>query len=247
MRPAGIYVRVSTKDQDEETQLPFVLEWCERNGFSVAPEHIFQEKISGRDPSRPEQKRAMNAAKGHHIEAMVCMRLDRWGRTTLDGLAKIERLKEWNVEFHAIKEGVHLTDWDTDARFRLELMQSLASRERNLISDRTRERFQHLEKQGWPNGRPGISKLEPYKPCAQCGAERDMALFGKVKGVRRPLCLACKTAKAAHVRKRGSINGMSDVQEEKPENSGGSTNDRLLTPDASKDATANDEQTGGGQ
>ena len=225
MKRAAIYARVSTKDQEAETQVPLMMEWCQREGFQVDEQHIFMEWASGKDPSRPLQKQLMQAAKGRHVHAVVCWRLDRWGRSTLDALAKVEQLKELGLEFHAIKEGIHLKDWDTDGRFRLELMQALASRERNLIADRTREAFTRLERQGWPNGRPG----RPRAPCHDCGGPRDeaKALKAKRSGQRVPICSSCKA-------KGGHQNGMAGSFLETAQNQGGFQKDRFEAPGEQK-------------
>lgn len=236
---AAIYARVSTKDQDAKTQVPLMLEWCERNGYSVAAEHEFVEVASGADPSRPLQKQLMAAAKGHHIHAVICWRLDRWGRSTLDALAKVEQLKGWGIEFHAIKEDLHLKNWDTEGRFRLELMQSLASRERNIIRDRTREAFEKLQANGWPNGKPG----RPRASCAMCGASRadqPKPITGKHHGRRLPLCQACKDESPCKFRSwcldcrpaEGTENGMLAAMGENAPKSGGLENHRFQSPAA---------------
>lgn len=236
---AAIYARVSTRDQDAETQVPLMLAWCERNGYSVAAEHQFIDVASGADPSRPLQRQLMAAAKGHHIHAVVCWRLDRWGRSTLDALHKVELLKDLGIEFHAIKEDLHLKEWDTDGRFRLELMQSLASRERNLIRDRTKEAFSKLEAQGWPNGKPG----RPRADCAMCGSDRSeqtKPITGKHNGRRLPLCNDCKKESPCKFRSwclacrpaEGTENGLSEVSGKNGQISGGLEKDRFQAPAA---------------
>lgn len=217
---AAIYARVSTRDQDAQTQVPLLLEWCEKNGYSVSEAHQYVEVASGKDPSRPLQGQLMRAARGHHVHAVICWRLDRWGRSTLDALAKVQQLQDLGVEFHAIKENLHLKKWDTDDRFRLELMQSLASRERNLISDRTKEALDRMKAQGYPNGAPG----RPRAPCGDCGCPRTekRPMTAKRSGRRVPVCADCKA--------RGSEKGMSGASLVEAPKAAGSDNDRFQSP-----------------
>ena len=44
---AAIYLRVSTRQQDEETQLPDIERQIARDKVTLVPEYIFRDKVSG--------------------------------------------------------------------------------------------------------------------------------------------------------------------------------------------------------
>lgn len=77
------YVRVSTKEQCEDRQLIAMRE------FPVAENHIFMDKLSGKDFNRPQYQKLIRRLKPHDI--LVVKSIDRLGRNY------DEILDQWRV------------------------------------------------------------------------------------------------------------------------------------------------------
>jgi len=77
------YVRVSTKDQNEERQLIALKK------FSLEQSNIFMDKQSGKDFDRPEYKRLMKNLRPNDV--LVILSIDRLGRNYG------EILEQWRV------------------------------------------------------------------------------------------------------------------------------------------------------
>lgn len=77
------YVRVSTKEQCEDRQLIAL------RGFPVAENHIFMDKLSGKDFNRPQYQKLIRRLKPHDI--LVVKSIDRLGRNY------DEILDQWRV------------------------------------------------------------------------------------------------------------------------------------------------------
>lgn len=77
------YVRVSTKEQCEDRQLIALRE------FPVAENHIFMDKLSGKDFNRPQYQKLIRRLKPHDI--LVVKSIDRLGRNY------DEILDQWRV------------------------------------------------------------------------------------------------------------------------------------------------------
>ena len=77
------YVRVSTKEQCEDRQLIALRE------FPVAENHIFTDKLSGKDFNRPQYQKLIRRLKPHDI--LVVKSIDRLGRNY------DEILDQWRV------------------------------------------------------------------------------------------------------------------------------------------------------
>ena len=77
------YVRVSTKEQCEDRQLIALRE------FPIAENHIFMDKLSGKDFNRPQYQKLIQRLKPHDI--LVVKSIDRLGRNY------DEILDQWRV------------------------------------------------------------------------------------------------------------------------------------------------------
>ncbi len=119
------YARVSTEDQNTEGQLPDLRKaGCKR---------IYQEKVSGASPERPELERCLERLdKG---DTLVVWRLDRLGRSIRDLLRIVDQLDKSGVHFVCLKEKF---DTSTAAgRLVFHFFAALAQFEKELVRERT--------------------------------------------------------------------------------------------------------------
>jgi hypothetical protein len=77
---AAIYARVSTTDQTCESQLSELHEYAMRRGWRVVREYL-DTGWSGAKVSRPQLDQLMRDAALHQFDAVLCWKLDRFGRS----------------------------------------------------------------------------------------------------------------------------------------------------------------------
>lgn len=143
------YARVSTEDQRLDLQREALIR-C-----GVDPEDIYEDKISGTKSDRPGLKLAL--ARLRPGDKLVVWRLDRLGRSIIDLITLMTKLKDMGVEFQSLTEAI---DTETaGGRLIFHMMAALAEFERNLISERTKAGLQAAKNRGWKPGRK--RKLKP--------------------------------------------------------------------------------------
>ncbi|MCG7861114.1 MAG: recombinase family protein [Candidatus Thiodiazotropha endolucinida] len=146
MRKLG-YIRTSTDEQLTDRQLLQMQEICD--------EVFIEDGVSAKDRKRPVYKRAMNALKTGDV--FVVSSLDRAFRSTLDALSELDKLHQRGVQFQSLSQNFDTTT--PDGKFLYTLAAALATWEREILSQRTKEGLEAARKRGKTLGRP--KKLKP--------------------------------------------------------------------------------------
>ena len=164
----ALYARVSTSDQDPEPQLSELRAYCDRQGWDVAA--TYTDVISGTKPKRPQLDRLMSAARQKKIDAVCVWKLDRFGRSQLDCLHKIEELDRWGVRFLATTQPIDTDQHNPASRLLLHVLGAAAEFERSLILERT-QAGQTRYRDAYEKGQVGKSvhsrsgkDLPPHRP-----------------------------------------------------------------------------------
>ena len=76
----ALYARVSTADQNVDTQLTALREFCSRMGYQVAGEYV-DKGFSGKEDKRPKFERLLAHMRGGKLDAVATYKLDRIGRS----------------------------------------------------------------------------------------------------------------------------------------------------------------------
>lgn len=138
------YARVSTTGQDLQAQLQDL----ENEGC----DEIFSEKFTGTKTDRPRFKELLSLlVKG---DTLVVTKLDRFARTTVEGIQTVRGLLERGVKVHILNMG--LVEDTPTGRLIFNIMSSFAEFERDMIVERTQEgkalaRLRDDFKEGRPN------------------------------------------------------------------------------------------------
>ena len=136
------YAHVSTTDQRLDLQLDALkAAGCDR---------IFQDVASGAATSRAGLAEAMSHAREGDV--LTVWRLDRFGRSLKDLVARMETLTARGVGFRSLTEGIDSTS--TTGRLVLHLFGALAEFERELIRERTLAGLESARARGRKGGRP---------------------------------------------------------------------------------------------
>ena len=156
------YVRVSTKEQNEDRQL-LALE-----KFPVPAEQIYMDKLSGKDFNRPQYQKLLRKIRPDDV--IVIKSIDRLGRNYS------EILEQWQIitkKKHAdiVVLDMPLLDTRKDRDLTgtlisdivLQLLSYVAQTEREFIRQRQREGIAAAKARGIQFGRPAIAKPKEFE------------------------------------------------------------------------------------
>ncbi len=162
MKTVG-YIRVSSEVQDTEKNKAEILLYANQNRLG----HVdwVTETITGTKSWR-NREIAHVVAELVSGDWLIVPELSRLGRSTLDILEILGKLKEKNVNVAAIKGGWTLNDTLESKIFSM-TMALFSEIERDFISARTKEALRVRAAAGVKLGRPkgpGKSRLDPFRP-----------------------------------------------------------------------------------
>lgn len=149
---AALYYRVSTEDQTTEPQRLELLEYCSRRGWEVAREYA--DKISGAKWTRLGLESLMADVRARRIDAVLCVKLDRLGRSLPHLAQTIAELDRNKVALVATSQGIDTSNDNPAARLQMHVLMAVAEFERSLIRERTLAGLAVARKNGKKLGRP---------------------------------------------------------------------------------------------
>ena len=167
------YLRVSTSDQTTDNQVREI----EAAGFSIQPQRIVEETISGSVAAmeRPQFARLVDRLESGDV--LLVTKLDRLGRNAMDVRASVERLAKAGVRVHCLAlGGVDLTS--PAGKMTMGVIAAVAEFERDLLIERTQSGL----KRSGPLGN-SMTTVEPSKkrpissPCFNATADFSRALI----------------------------------------------------------------------
>jgi DNA invertase Pin-like site-specific DNA recombinase len=121
------YARVSTLHQELGAQLQALKkEGCDK---------IYSDKFTGTKTDRPEFSKLLQQLQ--EGDTLVVTKLDRFARTTADGINTIKNLFERGIKVHVLNMG--LVEDTPTGRLILNVMLAFAEFERDMIVERTQE------------------------------------------------------------------------------------------------------------
>ena len=146
----AIYVRVSTKKQDETNQLPRLREISNNRGFEVYRE--YSDEASGRDANRPGWKELMQDASEHRFDAILVTKLDRVMRSLVQLNITMTNLQSYGVKL--ICADIGEIDYSSPmGKVQMQIIGAIAEWEREIIVQRTKEGIEAKKLQGIRLGR----------------------------------------------------------------------------------------------
>jgi len=105
MKHIAVYVRVSSKQQDQRSQEPELTRWVQAQEGEVV---WYRDKFTGRTMQRPGMDKLLKDIDSGKISSIVVWRLDRLGRTAKGLTALFEDLREKGVGLVSLKDGLDL-------------------------------------------------------------------------------------------------------------------------------------------
>lgn len=152
MKNVGIYARVSTEDQTSIQQLEQLRNYCEKQKLIIFGEYV-DDGESALKQNRPQYQRLLEDARKHKIDTILVFKLDRFSRSLKELVNTIATLKEQGINFISYTE----KDFDTTTatgQLMFHIVSAFAQFERDMISERTKLKLNHLKSRGIKLGRP---------------------------------------------------------------------------------------------
>lgn len=151
----ALYARVSTNNgQSPEMQLAEMREYASHRGFKIVAEYVDQ-GISGSKESRPELNRLMADAHRRKFDAVLCWKIDRFGRSLKHLVNALADLDGYRVAFISLKDNLDLST--PSGRLMFQIIGAMAEFERALIQERVRAGLKNARARGKRLGRPRTS------------------------------------------------------------------------------------------
>ena len=154
---AALYARVSTddKNQDPETQLYAMREFCDNAGWSIID--IYIDRARAKDHQRrTEWARLQKDARQRKFKIVLVLRLDRAFRSVRECCNCLEDWHDIGIGFKSLQDGAIDTS-NSQGRFILHIMSAVAELESSIIGDRVKAGMARAKSQGKVLGRRSLS------------------------------------------------------------------------------------------
>ena len=161
------YTRVSTTQQDASLQRDALL----RAG--VAPEHIYDDVITGASGAAGRPGWAKLTAYARQGDTIVTWRIDRLGRSMIDVMQTVAGLHARGVGVLSVSDGIDPST--PTGRLMLGLLASMAEYERELIRERVNAGVAAAQARGVRFGRP---PQDPQAADAKVAVARQAVMDG---------------------------------------------------------------------
>jgi len=150
VKRAALYARVSTGDQNCDTQLLDLRQLAEQRGLTIIEEFI-DHGISGARAKRPGLDRLLADARRGKVDVLLVWSFDRIARSVRHLIEVLDELGKLNIEFISFQEAI-----DTAGplgRALLVIIGAIGKLERNLIIERVRAGMRRARLEGRHIGR----------------------------------------------------------------------------------------------
>ena len=146
------YARVSTKSQEDNTSLDNQIKELCVNGATK----VYSEVFSGATMDRPEFNKLMRNLK--QGDTLIVTKLDRFTRSTTEGILKIKELASKGVKVNILNMGV-VDLSNSIGKMMFTILSAFAEYEKDCIVERMREgKAIAKQKDGFREGRPLVHK-----------------------------------------------------------------------------------------
>lgn len=152
------YCRVSTLEQTTENQRREI----EAAGFTVRPQRLIEEQISGSVAASERPGFARLLDRMENGDVLIVTKLDRLGRNAMDIRKTVEQLSELGIRVHCLAlGGVDLTS--PAGKMTMQVISAVAEFERDLLLERTNSGITRARDAGVRFGRPPVLNEEQQR------------------------------------------------------------------------------------
>ena len=154
---AGIYVRVSTTEQDTGLQETELREYCERRGWESI---LYRDRgQSGAKQDRPALNSLLSDLRKRKIDIILIWSLDRLARSLRHLLAISEECRSLGVDLVSLRQNIDTTL--PAGRLTFQILGAVAEFERELLRSRVGAGMAQARRAGKRIGRPALRHFGP--------------------------------------------------------------------------------------
>jgi DNA invertase Pin-like site-specific DNA recombinase len=153
VKKAALYCRISTGDQNLDTQLLDLREMAKQRGLEIVCE--YSDVISGAKAKRPGLDKLMADARRRRFDVVLVAAFDRVARSVKHFLEVLDELNRLGIEFVSLRENI-----DTGGalgRALLTIIAAIAELERSLIVERVKAGMRRAKLEGRRIGRQPLN------------------------------------------------------------------------------------------
>jgi Site-specific recombinases, DNA invertase Pin homologs len=145
------YIRVSTKEQDEEIQKKSITEFSKERGFEVLKWYVDKGESGSKSfKERPSANLLLNELDILKPECVLAWSIDRLGRTMIDTMNTILDLEKRGIKVITIKEEFLQTLDENIRKLILSILSWVAEYEKKRIRERQEEAWKSGKRKGRP-------------------------------------------------------------------------------------------------
>ena len=148
----GLEMEFNSLDAQRESGQAYIASQ-QREGWVCLPDKYDDGGYSGGNVDRPALKKLMADIAAGKVDAVVVYKVDRLSRSLLDFSRLMETFDKHGVSFTSVTQAFNTRE--SMGRLMLNVLLSFAQFEREIISERTRDKIAAARRKGkWAGGRP---------------------------------------------------------------------------------------------
>ena len=182
----ALYYRVSTADQTTDPQRLELLEYCRRQGWQDPKE--FSDTISGSKWDLVGLDMLMKGVRAGRFDAVLCVKLDRLGRSLAHLAQLVGELTSHGVAIIATSQGIDTRESNPAGRLQMHVLMAVAEFEREIIRERTKAGLANAIAKGKKLGRPRFILTDDHMAVLEKSDSMTIAEVARALG--------CSTTKA---------------------------------------------------
>jgi putative DNA-invertase from lambdoid prophage Rac len=192
----ALYYRVSTDDQSTDPQRLELHEYCNRRGWPILAEYT--DTVSGAKFTRSGLDRLMTAVRKRKIDVILCVKLDRLGRSFPHLAQMIFEFDSNGVALICTSQPIDTSEENPAGRLIMHVLIAMAEFERSLIQERTRAGLKVARARGVKFGRPERPVTQKCREFVQSFREGNIRTYRELaKALDCSVSRAHALAKAA--------------------------------------------------
>lgn len=157
----GLYLRVSTDDQTIEPQILDLKAYCDRQGWQVVG--MWSDVLSGSKRERPGVKKMLYEAPFLEVDAIVCVKLDRLGRSLINVIDLVQTLAKMGIAVICTSQGIDTRASNPTGKMILGIMAVFAEFERDIIRERVNAGMRNAKAKGVKLGKPNPNLVPNWR------------------------------------------------------------------------------------
>jgi len=181
----AVYVRVSSKAQDQRSQISDLEKWAGTQDGEIV---WYRDKFTGKTMDRPAWNKLVAAMESGKVSRVVCWRLDRLGRTAKGLTALFDDLTNRKIGLFSLRDSLDLST--PAGRLMANVLASVAAYETEVRAERVLAGQAAAREQGkaWGGSKPGRQITVTNEQKAQVLSMRGekIAVIARTGGLSRP-------------------------------------------------------------